>query len=110
MLNVSDFTQKFEFDLIVTHRPGDEWDDEEDPDGYVLRGDSVSAENASGGENDGAADANGAVAEDVDDCLIVDDEDEIKAATATAGTKRKRDDDDADGGGDRGDAKEIRIE
>ena len=79
----------------------------------MLRGDSVSAENASGGENDeddGAADANGAVAEDVDDCLIVDDEDEIKAATATAGTKRKRDDDDADGGGDRGDAKEIRIE
>ena len=43
----------------------------------------------------------------MDDCLIVDDEDEIKAATATAGTKRKRDDDDADGGGE--DAKEIRI-
>ena len=113
VLNVSDFTQKFEFDLIVTHRPGDEWDDEEDPDGYVLRGDSVSAENASGGENDeddGAADGNGAVAEDVDDCLIVDDEDEIKAATATAGMKRKRDDDDADGVGGGGDAKEIRIE
>lgn len=105
-LRVSDFTQKFEFDLIVTHRPGDEWDDEEDPDGYVLRGDSVSAENdennAANGENN---EENGAVAEDVDDCLIVDDEDEIMAATATAGTKRKRDDDDDDGGG-----KETRIE
>ena len=110
-LRVSDFTQKFEFDLIVTHRPGDEWDDEEDPDGYVLRGDSVSAENdennAANGENN---EENGAVAEDVDDCLIVDDEDEIKAATATAGTKRKRDDDDGGGGGGGGDAKEIRIE
>ena len=98
-LRVSDFTQKFEFDLIVTHRPGSEWDEEEDPDGYVLRGDSVSADDAAGGDDTaGDANGNGAVAEDVDDCLIVDDEDEIKAATATAGTKRKRDENDDDGG------------
>ena len=106
-LRVSDFTQKFEFDLIVTHRPGEEWDEEEDPDGYVLRGDSVSADDAAGGDDTaGDANGNGAVAEDVDDCLIVDDEDEIKAATATTGTKRKRDDDD-DGGGGGGDAKRL---
>ena len=76
--------------------------EETDPDGDALRGDKVAAADV---EENGAGDTNGVVAEDVDDCLIVDDEDEVKAANVAAGTKRKRDDDDDDR-----DAKEIRIE
>ena len=83
--------------------PKEEWDEDTDPDGYALGGYKVAA--AADVEENGAGDTNGVVAEDVDDCLIVDDEDEVKAANVAAGTKRKRDDDDDDR-----DAKEIRIE
>ena len=103
-LKVSDFSQNFDFELVIQHVPKEEWDEETDPDGYALRGDKVAA--AADVAENGAGDTNGAVAEDVDDCLIVDDEDEVKAANVAAGTKRKRDDDDDN---DR-DAKEIRIE
>ena len=101
---MSDFSQNFDFDfeLVIKHVPKEEWDEETYPDGYALRGDKVAAADV---EENGAGDTNGAVAEDVDDCLIVDDEDEVKAANVAAGTKRKRDNDDDDG-----DAKEIRIE
>jgi ubiquitin-like 1-activating enzyme E1 B len=101
-LTVSDFSQKFDFELVIQHVPKEEWDEETDPDGYILRGDKVAAADV---EENGAGDTNGAVAEDVDDCLIVDGKDEVKAANVAAGTKRKRDDDDRDR-----DAKEIRIE
>ena len=101
-LTVTDFSQKFDFELVIKHVPKEEWDEETDPDGYVLRGDKVAAADV---EENGAGDTNGVVAEDVDDCLIVDDEDEVKAANVAAGTKLKRDDDDDDR-----DAKEIRIE
>ena len=35
--SISDFSQKFEFELLVTHRPKSEWDEEEDPDLFILR-------------------------------------------------------------------------
>ena len=89
-LDVSDFSQKFDFKLLVTHRPADEWDEETDPDGFILRGDESAigdgaAEGAEGGDANGAGDDD----EDDDDVCIVDDEVEPVAATDA---KRKRDD------------------
>ena len=57
-LDVSDFSQKFDFKLLVTHRPADEWDEETDPDGFILRGDETAigdgaAEGAEGGDANG---------------------------------------------------------
>ena len=97
-LDVSDFTQKFDFKLLVTHRPADEWDEETDPDGFILRGDET-AIGEGGGEGAEGGDANGGgeekeEEEDDDDVCIVDDEVE---PAATIDAKRKRDDDDARG-------------
>ena len=57
-LDVSDFSQKFDFKLLVTHRPADEWDEETDPDGFILRGDET-AIGEGGGEGAEGGDANG---------------------------------------------------
>ena len=97
-LDVSDFSQKFDFKLLVTHRPADEWDEETDPDGFILRGDET-AIGEGGGEGAEGGDANGGgeekeEEEDDDDVCIVDDEVEPAAAVDA---KRKRDDDDARG-------------
>ena len=97
-LDVSDFSQKFDFKLLVTHRPADEWDEETDPDGFILRGDET-AIGEGGGEGAEGGDANGGgeekeEEEDDDDVCIVDDEVE---PAATVDAKRKRDDDDARG-------------
>lgn len=98
VLSISDFSQKFEFELLVTHRPKSEWDEEEDPDLFILRGDASAIGGAGGG--DGAEGAEGAEAggdagaagDDDDDFEIVDDgspEVEVVEA-AVAGAKRKR--------------------
>ena len=86
-LDVSDFSQKFDFKLLVTHRPADEWDEETDPDGFILRGDESAigdgaAEGAEGGDANGAGDDD----EDDDDVCIVDDE--VEPVAATDGKRR----------------------
>jgi ubiquitin-like 1-activating enzyme E1 B len=105
VLSVSDFTQKFEFELSVTHRPKDDWDDEEDPEGFVLRGDR----NAIGEDEDdtnGHPDAREKDSKNVDDAddgfEIVDEEGsrdaEIVVGPDGVSAKRERDDDETDRG------------
>ena len=88
ILSISDYSQNLDFELMVTHR--EEWDEEKEPEGFLLRGeevrakeDDVEAENA-----DGAASA--AAANDDDELVIVDDEVQL----ADDDAKRKRDDGD----------------
>jgi ubiquitin-like 1-activating enzyme E1 B len=91
-LGITDFLQNFNFKLLVTHRPRSEWDEEEDPDLFILRGDQSAigeAEEGDGAEGGGDAAAAG---DDDDDFEIVDDGDELEIVeSADAGTKRKRD-------------------
>lgn len=126
VLAVTDFSQSFNFELLVTHKPAGEWDEEEEPEGFTLRGDqaklAAGAEAAEaggggggeGGEGAGAGGDRGAAAEavdDLDDVVIMDDDaEEVQAAAAAAAEssgKRKRGDD--DGGGDGG-AKAVRLD
>jgi ubiquitin-like 1-activating enzyme E1 B len=92
VLSISDFSQKFEFELLVTHRPKSEWDEEEDPDLFILRGDQSAIGEAEEGDGvEGGGDA-AAAGDDDDDFEIVDDGDELEIVeSADAGTKRKRD-------------------
>ena len=93
VLSVSDFSQKFDFKLLVTHRPSAEWDAEEDPDLFLLRGDASAiggAEEGDAAKNDAGGDA-GAAGDD-DDFEIVDDGDEPEIVeAAVAGAKSERD-------------------
>lgn len=120
VLSISDFSQKFEFELLVTHRPKSEWDEEEDPDLFILRGDAsaiggsvpgggAGAEGAEGAEAGGDA---GAAGDDDDDFEIVDDgsfEVEVVEA-ADAGAKRKRGERSASEEGAGGAEKARRVE
>ena len=120
VLSISDFSQKFEFELLVTHRPKSEWDEEEDPDLFILRGDAsaiggsvpgggAGAEGAEGAEAGGDA---GAASDDDDDFEIVDDgspEVEVVEA-AVAGAKRKRGERSASEEGAGGAEKARRVE
>ena len=110
---VSDFAQKFEFDLLVTHRKREDWDEEEHPDGFELRGDRGAIDQSrntnDGGEGEGAApapggeakaiaakDSKGEDASDDDDVVIVDDDDDVVAVEPTpggVGKKRPREED-----------------
>ena len=106
---VSDFAQKFEFDLLVTHRKREDWDEEEHPDGFELRGDrgAIDQSRNDGGEEEGAApggeakeiaakDSKGEDASDDDDLVIVDDDDVVVAVEPTpggVGKKRPREED-----------------
>jgi ubiquitin-like 1-activating enzyme E1 B len=104
VLSISDFSQKFEFELLVTHRPKSEWDEEEDPDLFILRGDASAIGGAGGGDGAEGAEAGGdagTAVDDDDDFEIVDDgspEVEVVEA-ADAGAKRKRVERDEDAGG-----------
>ena len=102
-----------------------EWNEEEEPEGFTLRGDQskVAAANAADGDRDGAeagasgdggggADGGDAdAAEDVDDFVIMEDG-PTEAAAETANGKRKRggDDDDDGGGGGGGGGKTVRLD
>ena len=111
---VSDFAQKFEFDLLVTHRKREDWDEEEHPDGFELRGDRGAIDQSrntnDGGEEEGARapgpggeakaiaakDSKGEDASDDDDLVIVDDDDVVVAVEPTpggVGKKRPREED-----------------
>jgi ubiquitin-like 1-activating enzyme E1 B len=111
---VSDFAQKFEFDLLVTHRKREDWDEEEHPDGFELRGDRGAIDQSrntnDGGEEEGARapgpggeakaiaakDSKGEDASDDDDVVIVDDDDVVVAVEPTpggVGKKRPREED-----------------
>ena len=93
VLTVDDFLQQINFELLVTHRPSAEWDAEEDPDLFVLRGDASAIGEADKGDaakNDAGDDA-GAAGDD-DDFEIVDGGDELEIVEAPdAGAKRERD-------------------
>ena len=85
ILAVDDFSQEFTFELMVTHR--EEWDEENDPDGFIIRGEDVKASEAVAEE---ATETETAGAKDDDEVLLMDDEIEI------TDVKRARvDDDDA---------------
>ena len=91
-LDISDFLQKFDFKLLVTHRPKREWDEEEDPDLFILRGDQSAIGEAEEGDGAEAGGDAAAAGDDNDDFEIVDDGDELEIVeSADAGTKRKRD-------------------
>ena len=91
-LDISDFLQKFDFKLLVTHRPKREWDEEEDPDLFILRGDQSAIGEAEEGDGAEAGGDTAAADDDDDDFEIVDDGDELEIVeSADAGTKRKRD-------------------
>ena len=91
-LDISDFLQKFDFKLLVTHRPKREWDEEEDPDLFILRGDQSAIGEAEAGDGAEAGGDAAAAGDDDDDFEIVDDGDELEIVeSADAGTKRKRD-------------------
>ena len=91
-LDISDFLQKFDFKLLVTHRPKREWDEEEDPDLFILRGDQSAIGEAEEGDGAEAGGDAAAAGDDDDDFEIVDDGDELEIVeSADAGTKRKRD-------------------
>ena len=91
-LAITDFLQKFEFKLLVTHRPKREWDEEEDPDLFILRGDQSAIGEAEEGDGAEAGGDAAAAGDDDDDFEIVDDGDELEIVeSADAGTKRKRD-------------------
>ena len=91
-LDISDFLQKFDFKLLVTHRPKREWDEEEDPDLFILRGDQSAIGEAEAGDGAEAGGDAAAAGDADDDFEIVDDGDELEIVeSADAGTKRKRD-------------------
>jgi ubiquitin-like 1-activating enzyme E1 B len=91
-LDITDYSQKFEFKLLVTHRPRSEWDEEEDPDLFILRGDQSAIGEAEEGDGAEAGGDAAAAGDDDDDFEIVDDGDELEIVeSADAGTKRKRD-------------------
>ena len=91
-LAITDYSQKFEFKLLVTHRPRSEWDEEEDPDLFILRGDQSAIGEAEEGDGAEAGGDAAAAGDDDDDFEIVDDGDELEIVeSADAGTKRKRD-------------------
>jgi ubiquitin-like 1-activating enzyme E1 B len=83
ILLIEDYSQDFKFELMVTHRA--DWDEEKEPDGFVVRGEDVKARAI-----DDVADAGTeGVATDADELFIVDDDVEITDARV----KRARDDD-----------------
>ena len=100
VLSVTDFSQKFEFELLVTHVPREEWDDEEHPEGFELRGDASGGKGDDDDDADGGGGGGGGGDDDDDDdlCVVEDDDAVVVAGTA----KRKRDDDDDDGDDDAG--------
>ena len=114
ILSVSDFSQSFNFELKVTHRPAAEWDEEEEPERYELRGDVTAAaaagnaaddENGDGGDDDD--DDDDIVVEDVDDLEVIEDVDDAEAGGMATG-KRKRGE---EGGADTsGNAKAVRLD
>jgi ubiquitin-like 1-activating enzyme E1 B len=79
ILLIEEYSQDFKFELMVTHR--EDWDDEKEPDGFIVRGEDVKAREAEEATDAGADDA---IVDD--ELLIVDDDVEITDATA----KRKR--------------------
>ena len=79
ILLIEDYSQDFKFELMVTHR--EDWDDEKEPDGFIVRGEDVKAREAEEATDAGADEA---IVDD--ELLIVDDDVEITDATA----KRKR--------------------
>ena len=87
ILSISDYSQNLDFELMVTHRA--EWDEEKEPEGFLLRGEEVRAKE----DEDVAAAGDGAATTEAvhdDELLIVDDDVQV----ADEGTKRKRDDED----------------
>lgn len=86
-LQVSDFSQKFDFDLLIMHKA--EWDEEEDPDLFMLRGDSSSIGKEKDDESDKKEDEPSA--DDDDDLAIIEEGDDLEIVEVPT-TKRKRDD------------------
>ena len=84
ILVVDDFSQEFKFELMVTHR--EEWDEEKEPEGFIVRGEEVSAREDAPAETPAKGEDDADIADEV---LLVDDEIEITAVS----TKRGREDD-----------------
>jgi len=86
ILSISDYSQNFDFELKVTHR--EEWDEEKDPEGFVLRGEEVKA------KDDGSIeDAVPAAAQNEDDgeeLFIVDDD--VQLANVDEHAKKRKGD------------------
>ena len=90
ILSVEDFSQDFKFELMVTHR--EEWDEEKEPDGFLLRGEEVKAREEDAGDEVNATEES-PVADD--GLVIVDDDIEV---VPSAARKRTRDEGEGDDG------------
>jgi ubiquitin-like 1-activating enzyme E1 B len=90
ILSVEDFSQDFKFELMVTHR--EEWDEEKEPDGFLLRGEEVKAREEDAGDEANATEES-PVADD--GLVIVDDDIEV---VPSAARKRTRDEGEGDDG------------
>jgi len=103
ILSVEDFSQDFKFELMVTHR--EEWDEEKEPEGFLLRGEEVKAREDAGDETNATEET--PVADSADDgVLIVDDDIEV---VPSAAHKRTRDEPGDDGPSERAERKAAKL-
>jgi ubiquitin-like 1-activating enzyme E1 B len=111
-LQVSDFSQSFEFELLVTHQS--EWNDEADPDLFLLRGDSSGIGKDDEAKNAGKKDTDesgNAPASD-DDLEIIEEETSPLSPDLGGGKddKKRGREEDTQAGDDEGGGKAARRE